>query len=683
MIAMTPAQIRNVAVLGGPGAGKTSLADTFLWLAGAVSRRGFVDQGNSVFDYEDEAKSRHHSVSLSVGHCIWNNHWINIVDTPGLLDFFGDAYAAVRVVEGAILVIDATVGVEAQVERSFRLIRKHNLPCIAFVNKIEDERASFEKVLTEIETNLHVRPIPLWLPHGEKGSSVINVLNGSVDTGEQLTAGDVAGVPDEFKERLVEAVAETSDELLEKYITEGTLSDEEVSLGLKQVVSLGSQNLLVFCGSANKGIGVRALLDAIVNLFPSPVEATVPVETDGKEGGLKPDPNGPGVAFVFKVFADPYVGRVSVFRVFSGTIRSDSTVTNISAGRKERVGQLMIAQGKTYEPIGEAPTGAIALVGKLESSRIGHTLCSEGANVSIPSIEFPRGYMELAVYPKAQGDEEKILSSIQRLAEEDGVFRWYRHPETGETIIVGMGDQHLDVIVEKMKRKFGAEVITKLPKIPYKETIRRPGEGEGRYIKQTGGRGQYGVARIRVEPLERGAGFEFVNQITGGVIPSKFIPSVEKGVREALQKGVLAGYLIVDIRVTLYDGKYHEVDSSDFAFQMAGVLALRNAVEKCDPYLLEPIMKLEVIVPEEFVGDVIGDLNGKRGHVLGIEPENGMRKITALVPLAEIQRYAADLRSLTRGRGTYQVEFSHYEEVPSHLASQIIAQSKAEQEKER
>ncbi|MCS7187534.1 MAG: elongation factor G [Armatimonadota bacterium] len=682
MMAMTPTQIRNVALLGGPGAGKTSLADTFLWVAGAVSRRGSVDQGNSVFDHEEEAKSRHHSVSLSIGHCTWKNHWVNIVDTPGLLDFFGDAYAAVRVVEGAILVIDATVGVDAQVERSFRLIRRHNLPCIAFVNKVEDERASFEKVMTEIESNLQVRPIPLWVPEQtSKASAVINVLNGVTDDGEQTKSG--GAIPEELRERVVEAVAETNDELLEKYLSEGSLSDEEVILGLKQVVLSSHQNLLVFSGSANKNIGVRALLDAVVNLFPSPLETNVPIQTDGKEGTLKPDPNGNGVAFVFKLFADPYVGRVSVFRVFSGTIRSDSTVVNVTTGRKERIGQLLVAQGKTYEPIGEAPTGAIALVGKLESTRIGHTLCSEGANVQIPPIEFPQGYMELAVYPKAQGDEEKILSSIQRLAEEDGVFRWYRHQETGETIIVGMGDQHLDVIVEKMKRKFGAEVLTKLPKIPYKETIRKPGEGEGRYIKQTGGRGQYGVARIRVEPLERGAGFEFVNQITGGVIPSKFIPSVEKGVREALQKGVLAGYPMVDFRVILYDGKHHEVDSSDFAFQMAGILALRNAAEKCDPYLLEPIMKLEVFVPEEFVGDIIGDLNGKRGHVLGIEPEDGMRKITALVPLAEIQRYAADLRSITRGRGTYRVEFSHYEEVPSHLAAQIIAQSKAEQEKER
>jgi len=684
MMALTPTQIRNVAILGGPGSGKTSLADTFLWLAGAVSRRGSVDQGNSVFDHEEEAKSRHHSVSLSLGHCTWNGHWVNIIDTPGLLDFFGDAYAAVRVVEGAILVIDATVGVEAQVERSFRLIRRHNLPCIAFVNKVEDERASFEKVLTEIETNLQVRPIPLWVPdQGSGAKAVVNVLTGALDNGEQIVPEGNAAVAEELKERVVEAVAETSDELLEKYLSEGILSDEEIGRGLKQVVTSSSQNLLLFAGSANKGMGVRAVLDAIVNLFPSPLEITVPIQTDGKEGNLKPDPNSPGVAFVFKLFADPYVGRVSVFRVFSGTIRSDSTVVNVTTGRKERIGQLMVAQGKTYEPIGEAPTGAIALVGKLESTRIGHTLCSEGISVQIPPIEFPQGYMELAVYPKTQGDEEKILSSIQRLAEEDGVFRWYRHPETGETIIVGMGDQHLDVIVEKMKRKFGAEVITKLPKIPYKETIRKPGEGEGRYIKQTGGRGQYGVARIRVEPLERGAGFEFVNQITGGVIPSKFIPSVEKGVREAMQKGILAGYPMVDLRVILFDGKHHEVDSSDFAFQMAGLLALRNAAEKCDPYLLEPIMKLEVIVPEEFVGDVIGDLNGKRGHVLGIEPEDGMRKITALVPLAEIQRYAADLRSLTKGRGTYRVEFSHYEEVPPHLAAQIIAQAKAEQEKEK
>lgn len=682
MMAMTPTQIRNVALLGGPGAGKTSLSDTFLWISGVVTRRGSVDQGNSVFDHEEEAKNRHHSVSLSIGHCTWNGYWINIVDTPGLLDFFGDAYAAVRVVEGAILVIDATVGVDAQVERSFRLVRRHNLPCIVFVNKVEDERASFEKVVTEIESNLQVRPIPLWVPdRPSRATAVVNVLNGTTDDGEQIKSGGSAA--EELMERVIEAVAETNDELLEKYLSEGTLSDEEVTAGLKQVVLSSSQNLLVFSGSANKNIGVRALLDAVVNLFPSPLEITVPIQTDGKEGSLKPEPDGSGVAFVFKLFADPYVGRVSVFRVFSGTIKSDSTVVNIATGRKERIGQLLVAQGKTYEPIGEAPTGTIALVGKLESTRIGHTLCSEGVNVQIPPIEFPQGYMELAVYPKAQGDEEKILSSIQRLAEEDGVFRWYRHSETGETIIVGMGDQHLDVIVEKMKRKFGAEVVTKLPKIPYKETIRKPGEGEGRYIKQTGGRGQYGVARVRVEPLERGAGFEFVNQITGGVIPSKFIPSVEKGVREAMQKGILAGYPTVDFRVILYDGKHHEVDSSDFAFQMAGILALRNAAEKCDPYLLEPIMRLEVFVPEEFVGDIIGDLNGKRGHVLGIEPEDGMRKITALVPLAEIQRYAADLRSITRGRGTYRVEFSHYEEVPSHLASQIIAQAKAEQEKER
>lgn len=683
MMAMTPAQIRNVALLGGPGAGKTSLADTFLWLAGAVSRRGSVDQGNSVFDHEEEAKSRHHSVSLSIGHCLWNGHWVNIVDTPGLLDFFGDVYAAVRVVEGALLVIDATVGVEAQVERSFRLIRRHRLPCIAFVNKVDDERASFDKVLSEIESHLQVRPIPVWVPQTASGAkAVVHVLSGATDDGEQIAAGGGIAVAEQWQERLVEAVAETSDELLEKYLSEGTLSDEEINRGLKEVVA-SSQNLLVFAGSANKGMGVRPLLDAVATLFPSPLEIQVPVQRDGKEETLKPDPNGIGIAFVFKLFADPYVGRVSIFRVFSGTIRSDSTVINVNTGRKERMGQLMVAQGKTYEPIGEAPTGAIALVGKLESTRIGHTLCTEGTNVQIPPIEFPRGYMELAVYPKTQGDEEKILSSIQRLAEEDGVFRWYRHPETGETIIVGMGDQHLDVIVEKMRRKFGAEVITKLPKIPYKETIRKPGEGEGRYIKQTGGRGQYGVARIRIEPLERGAGFEFVNQITGGVIPSKFIPSVEKGIREAMQKGVLAGYPMVDFRVILFDGKHHEVDSSDFAFQMAGILALRNAAEKCDPYLLEPIMKLEVVVPEEFVGDVIGDLNGKRGHVLGIEPEDGMRKITALVPLAEIQRYAADLRSITRGRGTYRVEFSHYEEVPPHLAAQIIAQAKAEQEKER
>ncbi|GBC99257.1 Elongation factor G [bacterium HR17] len=681
---MVPQRIRNVALLGAPGAGKTSLGDTILWVAGAVSRRGSVDQGSSVFDHEEEAKSRHHSVSLSLGHCVWNEHWINIVDTPGLLDFFGDAYAAVRVVEGAILVIDGTVGVEAQVERSFRLLRRHRLPCVAFINKVDDERADFDKVLSDIESHLQVHPLPLWVPLRASSVAVTHVLSGAVDDGERITAGQggTVAVADQWRERLAEAVAETDDELLEKYLAEGTLSDAEVLSGLRQVVAAQAQNLLVFAGSAVKGLGVRPLLDAIVSLFPSPLDIAVPVQSEGQTTPLKPQPNGPGVAFVFKLFADPYVGRVTVLRVFSGVIRSDSTVTNVNAGRKERIGQLLVAQGKTYEPVGEAPAGAIVLVGKLESTRTGHTLCSDNANIQLPPIEFPRGYMELAVYPKSQGDEEKILSGIQRLAEEDGVFRWYRHPETGETIIVGMGDQHLEVIVEKLRRKFGAQVETRLPKIPYKETVRKPGEGEGRYIKQTGGRGQYGVARIRVEPLERGAGFEFVNQITGGVIPSKFIPSVEKGVREALQKGVLAGYPMVDLRVILYDGKHHEVDSSDFAFQMAGALALRSAAEKCDPYLLEPIMKLEVWAPEEFVGEIIGDLNGKRGHVLGIEAEDGLRKITAMVPLAEIQRYAADLRSLTRGRGTYRVEFSHYEEVPPHISAQIIARAKAEQGKE-
>ncbi|MFA0767052.1 MAG: hypothetical protein OXFUSZZB_000380 [Candidatus Fervidibacter sp.] len=680
MATMVSEKIRNVALLGAPGGGKTSLGDTILWVAGAVSRRGSVDQGNSVFDHEEEAKSRHHSVSLSFGHCVWNDHWLNIIDTPGLLDFFGDAYAAVRVVEGAVLVIDGTVGVDAQVERSFRLIRRHHLPCLAFVNKMDDERANFEKVLTELEEHLQVRPIPLWVPVSASPTmGVAHVLSGAIDDGERLVPHPSPAVPETWRERLVEAVAETSDELLEKYLDSGSLADEEVMAGLKEVVLQQPQSLLLFAGSAAKGWGVRPLLDAIVSLFPSPLEISVPALTDGKETTLKPSADGAPIAFVFKLFADPYVGRVSVLRVFSGVLKSDSTVVNVNTGRKERIGQLLIAQGKTYEPIGEAPTGAIALVGKLESTRIGHTLCGEGLQVQLPPIEFPQGYMELAVYPKSQGDEEKILSGIQRLAEEDGVFRWYRHPETGETIIVGMGDQHLEVIVEKLRRKFGAQVETRLPKIPYKETIRKPGEGEGRYVKQTGGRGQYGIARIRMEPLERGAGFEFVNQITGGVIPSKFIPSVEKGVREAMQKGVLAGYPMVDFRVILYDGKHHEVDSSDFAFQMAGILALRNTAEKCDPYLLEPIMKLEVWVPEEFVGDVIGDLNGKRGHVLGIEPEDGMRKITAMVPLAEIQRYAADLRSITRGRGTYRVEFSHYEEVPSHLAAQIIAKAKAEQ----
>ncbi|MCS7224234.1 MAG: elongation factor G [Armatimonadetes bacterium] len=676
MAALVPEKIRNIALLGGPGAGKTTLADALLFLAGAVSRKGSVDQGTSVFDHEEEAKSRHHSVSLSVGHLTWRDTWINIVDTPGLLDFFGDAYAAVRVVDGVVLVLDATVGAEAMTERSLRLIRHHRLPCIAFINKADDERADLAKVLAQLEEHFHLTPLPLWVPIKGNGGTVVNLVTGHLE--DRRTTAQVPEDLVPYRERIVEAVAETDDALLETYLDTGSLDEEAVVKGLRRLVSAPEKNLLVFAGSALKEWGLRALLDAIVDWVPPPTEQTISWIQDGQSSTLTPRLNGPGIALVFKVFADPYVGRISLFRVFSGTFSSDSTILNATVGGRERVGQLMVPQGKNYEPIGEAPIGSIALVGKLERTRAGHTITTEPIGGHLPPIEFPTGYMELAVYPKARGDEEKILSGIQRVAEEDPVFRWHRHPETGETIIVGMGDQHLEVMVEKLKRKFGAEVITTLPKIPYKETIRKPAEGEGRFVKQTGGRGQYGIARIRVEPLDPSVEFEFVNRITGGAIPARYIPSVEKGVREGKERGVLANYNLINIRVILYDGKYHEVDSSDYAFQMAGLLALRDAVEKAEPYLLEPIMRLEATVPEEFVGDVIGDINGKRGQVIGIEPEDGMRVISALVPMASLQRYAAELRSLTRGRGSYKIEFSHYQELPPHLSAQVIAEARSQ-----
>ncbi len=680
MPALNPSKIRNVALLGGPGAGKTTLADTFLFLSGTVSRKGSVDQGSSVFDHEEEAKSRHHSVSLSIGHLTWRDVWINLIDVPGLLDFYGDAYSAVRVVEGVILVLDGTVGAEAMVERSLSLIRRHQLPFILFVNKLDDERADLNKVLVDLQDHLHLNPLPVWVPTGSGCPSVVNLVTGQPEISPPAT------IPDELtplRERILEAVAETDDSLLEVYLETGDLDADTISSGLGRLVQNCGQNAVLFCGSAHKEVGVRALLDAVVDWFPPPTARPIRLIEDGSEREEMPRTTGGGIGLVFKIFADPYVGRITFFKVLSGTFTSDSTIVNVTTGRRERVGQLLVAQGKTYEPIGEAPVGTIALVGKLESTRSGHTIATEPINRIVPPIEFPTGYMELAVYPKSRGDEEKILSGIQRVAEEDPVFRWYRHPETGETIIAGMGDQHLDVMVEKLKRKFGAEVVSRLPKIAYKETIRRPADGEGRFVKQTGGRGQYGIARIRVEPLEPRSDFEFVNRITGGAIPARYIPSVEKGIREGKEKGVLANYPIINFRAILFDGKYHEVDSSDYAFQMAGLLALRDAVEKAEPYLLEPIMRLEVTVPEEFVGDVIGDINGKRGHVIGIEPHDGMRTILALVPMASLQRYAAELRSLTRGRGSYKMEFAHYQELPQHLSAQVIAEARAQRQEEK
>ncbi|MCS7253064.1 MAG: elongation factor G [Armatimonadota bacterium] len=682
-----PEAIRNIALIGQGGSGKTSLADAILWVAKMVDRQGKVERGTSVFDYEEDEKQRQHSINLAVGYCNWRGCLINIIDTPGGIDFVGDAYAALRVVDGAVLVLDASGSVEFQAERLWVKAREYGLARLVFVTKLDSERADFESLLSQAKERLKTRLILLTLPIGERSkfNGVVDIISQKAFTFTERGEPIECEIPEEIsekvakhREQIVEVAAESSDELLEKYIEGQELSDAEIKQGLLDVISSGSA-VPVLCGSSSNCVGISLLLDYIVDFVPSPamrpaIEAKAP--GDGEVIRLTPNQNEPLAALVFKTVTDPYVGRINYFCVFSGTISSDSVVFNANEGRRERIGQLFIPQGKNIESVGIVRAGQIGAVAKLEVTRTGHTLCDETRPLLLPPIEFPTPVMEMAIHPKTRGDEDKLLSGLQRLQEEDGSFKWYRNNETGETIIAGLGDLHLEVAVERLKRKFGADVEVTLPKIPYKETIRKKGRSEGRYIRQTGGRGQYGVVWLEVEPLERGEGYEFVDAIVGGVIPSKFIPSVEKGVIEAMQQGVLAGYPVVDVKVTLFDGKHHEVDSSDIAFKNAGIIAFRNAMAQCEPYLLEPIMEVEIIVPEENMGDIIGDLNGKRGKILGMESINGMQKIHALVPLAEMQRYATTLRSLTRGRGQYTMRFSHYEEVPTHLAEKIIAEAR-------
>lgn len=682
-----PEAIRNIALIGHGGSGKTSLADAILWVAKAVDRQGRVERGTSVFDYEEDEKQRQHSINLAIGHCNWQGVLINIVDTPGGIDFIGDAYAALRAVDGVIFVLDAGENIEFQVERLWAKANEYGLAKIIFVTKMDSDRADYENLISQAKERLKTKLVPVTLPLGERAEfkGVIDIARNTAFNFDEFGKPIECEIPqnmrekvEKYREELVELAAESSDELLEKYVNGEELAEEEILRGLTEVILSGSATP-VLCGTSNKCIGISLLLDSIVSFIPSPTKRG-PIEAkmvaDNKTIMLTPNPEGVLAALVFKTVTDPYVGRINYFRVFSGTILSDSTIFNANEGRRERIGQLFVLQGKNVESIGMARAGQIAAVAKLEVTRTGHTLCDESRQLILPSIEFPPSVMELAVHPKTRGDEDKLLNGLQRLQEEDGAFKWYRNNETGETIIAGLGDLHLEVAVERLRRKFGADVEVTLPKIPYKETIRKKGRSEGRYIRQTGGRGQYGVVWLEVEPLERGKGFEFVDAIVGGVIPSKFIPSVEKGVIEAMQQGVLAGYPVVDVRITLFDGKHHEVDSSDIAFKNAGAIAFRNAMTQCEPYLLEPIMDVEIIVPEENMGDIIGDLNGKRGRIIGIETINGMQKIRALVPLAEIQRYAATLRSLTRGHGQYTMKFSHYEEVPPHLAERIIAEAK-------
>ncbi len=688
MKAYTAESIRNVALAGHGGCGKTSLTEALLFNAGAIDRLGKVDDGTTTSDYDQDEVKRKISINASLAPCEWKGSKINFVDTPGYADFVGDVKGALRVVEGTLIVVCAVSGIEVGSETAWDFANQYGIARGFFINKMERENADFYAVAEAMKVRFGNRVVPVWLPIGVQDS-----FNGYVDlvamkavtgVGKQAAVGEIPGdmadVVARYREALVEAAAENDDDLLNKYLEGETLTSEEVARGLMIGVKAGKV-VPVFCGSAARNIGVSGAMDAIIQNFPSPVD--VPSAKGEGDEERKASDSEPFSALVFKTLADPYVGKLTYFKVYSGVLKSDSHVFNSTKGSDERIGQVYFLRGKNQEATADVHAGDIAAVAKLAETSTGDTLCDKTKPIKYAPIEFPAPIYEVAIFAKTKTDEDKLGPGLAKLADEDPTFQYRREIETAETLVSGMGETHVDIIIDRLKRKFGVEVDTAMPRIPYRETITAASKAQGKHKKQTGGRGQYGDAWIELQPRERSEGFEFVDHVVGGAIPRQYIPAVEKGVREAMDRGILAGFPVVDIRAIVYDGSFHTVDSSEMAFKMAGIIGFQNAAEKANPVLLEPIVTVEVVVPEEFMGDVIGDLNGKRGRILGMEPtEGGKQLIKATVPQAEMQRYAIDLRSIARGRGTFKVEPSHYEQVPAHQAQQIIEQRKKEKAEE-
>lgn len=689
------ANIRNVGLVGHGHSGKTSLTEAMLFDAKAIDRLGKVEEGTTTTDYDEDEKKRQVSISSALAYCEWNKHKINILDTPGFGTFIADTRASLRAVDSAIVVVNAVAGVEVMTEKVWGFINEYDLPRLAFINRLDRERASFERTLTSMRDLLSKDIIPVQIPLGEEEAfrGVIDLIRNKALVYQKDLSGsykveevppDLKNTVEKYRGELIEKVAELDDELLEKYLESGELSEEEITTGLRKAI-LVRQIVPVFCGSATNNIGVQPLLDAIVKWLPSPVERPPMVGTKpGTEEKIvrHVDPNEPFSALVFKTIIDPFAGRISLLKMCSGKLTVDSQVYNSSKRERERIGAIVWLQGKKQKPVESATAGDLIAVLKLVHTVTGDTLCDEKNPIVYPPIEFPQPVISFAIEPKSRGDEEKISAALARINQEDPALRYHRDPQTKELLVSGMGQLHVEVAIDKLKNRYGVEVDLKPPKVPYKETIKSKTEVQGKYKKQSGGRGQYGDTWLRLEPLPRGRGFEFAEEIVGGVVPKQYIPAVEKGLLEAIQSGVLAGYPVTDIKVTLFDGSYHEVDSSEMAFKIAASIGFKEGMKKCNPTLLEPIMLVEITAPEEYMGDIIGDLNSRRGRVLGMDSQGGIQRIRAHVPLAEMLKYSPALRSITGGRGDYTMEFSHYEEVPSHLQAKIIEEAKREKGEE-
>jgi elongation factor G len=687
-----PDRIRNVALIGHRGSGKTSLAEAILFEAGVVNRLGRVDEGSTLLDHEDDEKERGMSIDAGLASFEHDGRKINLVDTPGESSFVADTVAALRVADAAVVVVNGVMGVEVHTERLWQRANAEGLARLVFVNMLDRERADFFRTLDALKEAFgpHVvaTEIPIGSEHEVRGVIDLIDMKAFEYEGEGRGNSKEVPIPDElsdqateYREKLMDEVAENSDELMERYLEGEEISHEELVAALKKGVTEGHL-FPVTCGVATKNLGTNRLLEALVEDLPSPAMrgAMSAVGEDGESVDVEPDPDADLLAYVFKTTADPYTGRVNLLRVYSGALKSDSQVQNVSRRQKERVGQLGVPKGKEMDPVDELGPGDIGAVPKLRETRAGDVLAAKDSATRFAPLELPAPVMAFAYEPKTKGDEEKAANAIRRLTEEDPTLDVHRDPQTGEQIIAGLTQVHVEVIVERMKDRFGAEIALHPPQVPYLETIRKPAKAHGRYKKQTGGRGQFGDCKIEIEPNETGAGFEFENAIKGGVIPGGFIPAVEKGIEEAMAGGVLAGYPVKDVKVRLYDGQHHSVDSSEMAFKIAGSMAFKQAVAEADAYLLEPIMRMAITVPEDSVGDVVGDLTSRRGRPLGMEAKGQMTEITAEVPMAEVLDYAPDLRAITGGRGDYTMEFLRHEEVPSHIAQKVVAEARAAEE---
>ncbi|HBY56964.1 MAG TPA: elongation factor G [Candidatus Atribacteria bacterium] len=689
-------KMRNIALVGHGDSGKTSLVEAMLYDSGMINRLGTIEQGNTTTDYDPREIKKGITIHSSLAYLDWKDKKVNIIDTPGYLDFITDTKSSLRVTDNAVVVVCGVSGVEVQTERVWDFANEYKLPRAIFINKMDRERADFYRVKDMLNKVFGSSVISVQLPIGkeENFNGVIDLIKMKAlvykkTTGEKPTfkeqeiPADLTAQAEDYRKELIEVIAEFDDEILMKYLDGETLTNEEIASCLKQGIK-ERKIVPILCGSATMNLGIEPLLHFIVEYFPSPAEMP-PVRVknlkNSSEKMIENSVDAPFSSFVFKTVADPYVGNLTYFRVYSGKLTEDSNIYNSSKGINNKVGKIYKMQGKNQHSVPEICAGDIGAVAKLKSTTTGDTLCDEDNPVEFEKIVYPEPIMLLAISPKTKGDEDKLSTAISRIIDEDPTVKVYRDEDTGETILAGMGESHLEVIIDTMESKFGVEVEKSTPKVGYKETIRKNVKAEGKYKKQSGGRGQYGHCWVEFEPKGRGEGFEFVDKIVGGVIPRQYRPAVEKGIVEAMRKGVLAGYPTIDVKATLYDGTYHPVDSSEMAFKVAGSLAFKKGATEANPVLLEPIMDIEVIVPKEYMGDIIGDLNSKRGRIMGMEESpTGKQVIKAKVPQAEIFKYAIDLRSITQGRGTFTVKFSHYEEVPANIAQEIIAQAKKVEE---